>query len=102
VQTDVVHSVNDETADNADAYGQERNEDAESNVPKNNPGPGLPNKVQNSGHVPERANPVAPGVAGTLRAVSLLFTGLAGGMQVTHAWGYAPLGVPPEILVSEE
>jgi hypothetical protein len=100
VQADVVDPVDDEAADNADAHRQECNENSESDVPEDDPGPRLPNKVQNRRNVLERANAVAPGVAGTLRTIGLLFTGLAGGHRVTHGWGHAPLSVPPGSLVS--
>ena len=98
---DVVDSIDDEAADNADSDRQEGNHDAESDVPEDNPGAGLPYKMQNSRHVLERANAVAPGVAGRLRAVGMWLTGFARGFQVAHGWGHAPLGIPHEIVDSE-
>ena len=92
MQADIVDPVDDEAADNADADGQEGNKDAESDVPGDDRGSGLPNKVEDRGHVLERANAVAPGVAGALRLIGFSLAGLAGELHVIHGWGHTPPG----------
>ena len=53
-------------ADDADADGQKRNNDADRDVPEDDRRARLPHKMQHRRHILERAQTVAPGAAGAL------------------------------------
>jgi hypothetical protein len=51
--------------------------------------------MQDRRHVFERANTVAPGVAGALWLIGLWLAGFTGKLYVIDGWGHVPPGDPP-------
>jgi hypothetical protein len=77
VQTNLIDAVNDVASHDADADGEERNQNANGEVPKNHRGARLPDEFQHRRDVLQRANAVAPGITGLRSLLGLARIGLA-------------------------
>jgi len=91
VEADLIDSIDDEAAHDANADRQKGDDDADGEIPGNDGRARLPDEVENRGNVFERAQAVSPGIARGLRWIGLSLAGLAGEIRVLRTRGHASL-----------
>ena len=69
LQYHATHAVDDETADDADAHWQKRNQNADGNIPEDDGRTGLPDEMKHGRNIFKRSQTISPRATLALRAL---------------------------------
>src|ERR1700744_6514963 len=87
---DSVYSIDDEPANDADADGQERNQNADGDIPKDHLRTGLPNEMEHGRNIFKCSQTICPCAGATLRALCVTLVVCIHLFRTVHCYKTTP------------